>query len=169
MPGRSRAASDIEQPQEDLPERAVYLEADRLAAEVKTHLDSFADEGTVVGGRKRDLVFEVAIERRNALAVPWIDGNAAAANRAEGRRGQHSQTSRHFADDARAGRPSLPVDRDHLNAAGPLAHKTDIILAHHGARGQTVAVVDHETDQLALLDETPGHVLLDRCHEHARA
>src|SRR3954468_24020119 len=100
MPGRNSAASDIEQPQEDLAKGAVHLEADRLHAVVETHLDALADEGHVIGGRKRDLVFEVAIERRDALSVPRIYGDAAAAHRAERRRGQRLQTLGHFADDA---------------------------------------------------------------------
>src|SRR5262245_2639813 len=123
MPGRSSAASDIEQPQEDLAEGAIRLEADRLGAVVETHLDPLADEGPVIGGRKRDLVFKVAIERRDTLSVPRIDRDAAAAHRAEGRRGQRLQPLRYLADDARAGRAPLPVDGDHVNAVGPLAHK----------------------------------------------
>ena len=65
--------------------------------------------------------------------------------------------------------PPLPVDGNHVNAAGPLAHESDIVLADHSAGGQAVAGVDDEADELALLDEAPGHVLFDRCHEHARA
>src|SRR5258705_5576825 len=136
---------------------------------VEADLDPLADEGTVVGGRKRNLVFEVAIERRYAFAVPRIDRDAAPAHRADGRRGQRLQTLGHFADNAGAGGPSFPVDGNHVNAADPLAHESDIVLAHHSAGGQAIAGVDDEADQLALLDETSRHVLFYRCHEHAGA
>src|SRR5258708_35580160 len=98
---------------------------------VEADLDALADEGTVVGGRKRNLVFEVAIERRNAFAVPRIDRDAAPAHRAEGRRGQRLQTLGYFADNAGAGRPSLPVDGNYGNAAEPFAHERDCVLANH--------------------------------------
>src|SRR5258708_24696628 len=136
---------------------------------IEADVDPLADEGTVVGGRKRTLVVEVAIARLNALAVPRIDRDAAPAHRADGRRGQRLQTLGHFADNAGAGGPSFPVDGNHVNAADPLAHESDIVLAHHSAGGQAIAGVDDEADQLALLDEASRHVLFDRCNEHAGA
>src|SRR5262245_60290842 len=101
MPGRSNAASDIKQPQEDLSDQAVYLEADRLGAMIETNPDPLADECPVVNGGKCDLVFEVAIEGGNAFAVAWINGDAAAAHRTERWRGQRLQALRHFADHVR--------------------------------------------------------------------
>ena len=61
------------------------------------------------------------------------------------------------------------MDGNHVNAAGPLAHESDIVLVDHCAGGQAIAGVDHVADQLALLDEAPGHVLLNRRDEHTRA
>src|SRR6476659_1382810 len=126
---------------------------------VEADLDTLADEGTVVGGWKRNLVFEVAIERCYAFAVPRIDRDAAPAHRADGRRRQRLQTLGHFADNAGAGRPSLPVDGNHVHAADPLAHESDIVLAHHRAGGQAVAGVNDIADQLAFLDEASRQVL----------
>src|SRR5262245_16993394 len=117
MPGRSSTASDIEQPQENLADHTEYLEPDRLGAVIETNLDPLADERTVVNGGKRDLIFEVAIERRNAFAVSWINGDAATAHRTQGRCGQGFQALWHFADNACRGRPPIPMDGNDVNAA----------------------------------------------------
>src|SRR5919108_1044671 len=99
MPGRRTAVLDIEQPQEELAQRAVDLEAHRLEAVVEAHIDARAEIGRAHLGRQRELELEDAPERGDALVVARVDRENAPAARAKRRRGQLARAAGHLAPD----------------------------------------------------------------------
>src|SRR5260221_9033591 len=146
MPGLRRAASDIEQSQEELANRSIGLEANRLEAVVEAYVNALPNEGPFVLRRERHLVLEIAIKRRDSLIVVRINRDTSTAKCAQRWRRKRFQASRNLADDGSVSRTAFPVYRQNVNPPRAIADQGDIVLADHGTRRKEVCSVDHIPD-----------------------